>query len=135
MTSLLSAPQALFKDALRTVDKQLENVALAADALQRGRSKLPPVTSDFNEDERQSFISKTIGAIRDQVQRGLPVTSIPSKTLVRFFNYFFHFASFVSLMAGLLCRLPCSMPSPRRRNGRKVSTTVNSSYVSSTLHF
>jgi hypothetical protein len=110
MTSLLAAPEALFKDALRTVDKQLANVALAADALQRGRSRLPPVTSDFNEAERQSFISKTIGAIRDQVQRGLPVTSVPSKTLVRRLpNFFFlPWASLIALMIHCLaCYVAC----------------------------
>ena len=83
MSSIISGPVALFQDALRTVDKQLENVSLAADALQRGRGPLPPITSDFNEDERQSFISKAIGAIRDQVQRGLPIASLPPDTLVR----------------------------------------------------
>ncbi|KAF8309095.1 heme peroxidase [Clavulina sp. PMI_390] len=79
--SLFLAPLHLAQDALRAVDKQLENVSLAADAIQRGRSELPPVTSDFNEKERPSLVSKVVGAVRDQVQRGLPVDSPPVETV------------------------------------------------------
>lgn len=83
MSSLIPNPLALFHGALRTVDEQLATVGLAAEALQRGRAPLPPVTSDFNENERQSFIAKSIGAIRDQVQRGLPIASLPLDVVVR----------------------------------------------------
>jgi hypothetical protein len=80
--SILPNPVSLFHESLRQIDGGLQNVALAAEALNRSRSALPPVTSDFNEREYDSFIGKTIEAIRGQVQRGLPVTSLPLSTLV-----------------------------------------------------
>jgi len=129
MSSIISGPVALFQDALRTVDKQLENVSLAADALQRGRAPLPPITSDFNEAERQSFISKTIGAIRDQVQRGLPIASLPPDTLVC--APIFYQTVSADDDSSPSYSVPCSMPLRRPRNGRKVSMTASSSYVPS----
>lgn len=82
MSSVLSAPANLFHGAVRAVDGGLENVSLAAEAVNRSFSALPPVTSDFNERERQSFIGSTIEAIRGQVQRGLPVTAPPLEAIV-----------------------------------------------------
>lgn len=81
-SDFVSGPVKFVINALKDVDKQLENVSLAADALQRGRSPLPPVTSDFNEDEKESLVSKAITAVRQQVQRGSPIDAPPEKAVV-----------------------------------------------------
>lgn len=78
---ILPDPISIFQSSLRIVDYGLEQTSLAADAITRSRAALPPVTSDFNENERESFISQTIGVIRDQIQRGLPVASLPLDTI------------------------------------------------------
>lgn len=82
MTSLIPNPVSLLQGGLKVIDDGLENVSLAAEAVNRSYSALPPVTSDFNENERDSLVGKTIEAIRGQVKRGLPVTSTPLATIV-----------------------------------------------------
>lgn len=82
MSQILHAPANLFHGAVRAVDGGLENVGLAAEALNRSFSALPPVTSDFNENEMHSTVGGAIQAIRAQVQRGLPVTTPPLQAIV-----------------------------------------------------
>ena len=82
MSSYIPTPTSLFQEGLKLVDGSLENVSLAADAVHRAYAPLPPVSSDFNENDPESFVSKTIDAIRAQVQRGLPITTTPLATIV-----------------------------------------------------
>lgn len=83
MASILLAPVHLAQSGLRAVDKQLETVSLAAEAVNRSFSALPPVTSDFNENEHDSYVGSAIEAVRSQVKRGLPVTAPPLQAIVR----------------------------------------------------
>lgn len=82
MSQVFYAPVNLVQDALRAVDGGLENVSLAAEAVNRSFSDLPPVTSDFNEREQQSLVASTIERVRAQVQRGLPITAPPLEFIV-----------------------------------------------------
>lgn len=74
------------QSALKAVDTQLENVSLAAEAVNRSWSALPPVTSDFNENEHDSYVGSAIEAVRSQVKRGLPVTAPPLQAIEAIVN-------------------------------------------------
>jgi hypothetical protein len=88
MSQILNAPANFVHGALRAMDGGLENVSLAAEAVNRSFSALPPVTSDFNEREHHSIMASAIEAIRAQVQRGLPVTVPPLEAIVSFLSTF-----------------------------------------------
>lgn len=45
---------------------------------------VPAVTSDFNEQASESWLHKSIDAIRGQYQRGLPIEAPPLQLIVSF---------------------------------------------------
>lgn len=72
----------LFHSALHTFDAGLENVGLLADAATRSAAPVPAVTSDYSEQASESWIHKSIDAIRGQFQRGLPIDTPPLQLIV-----------------------------------------------------
>lgn len=68
---------------LRAADGALQNLSYAAEAVNRSLSPLPPITSDFKDEQYDSLISQGIERVRAQVKRGLPVTAPPIETVVR----------------------------------------------------
>jgi len=127
MSQIFYAPASLVQGALRAVDGGLGNVSLAAEAVNRSFSALPPVTSDFNERENHSMVASAVEAIRAQVQRGLPVTAPPLEAIVSAISTLGGFALFPHLESVFLTEnippsLAYSMVSFLNTSTRQVST-------------
>ena len=72
----------IFSSALHVVDAGLENVSLLADAASRSAAPVPAVTSDFDDKASESFLHRSIDAIRGQFQRGVPIEVPPLQLIV-----------------------------------------------------